>query len=189
MPAASPTALEPAIAATAPATPVSAPLALAPTPAALATPPTEVAPGAEPPNTSTTVVSPGEPALASVAPSKPVQEPKRRTVSELRDAVRDALRDQGMSNVEVRVEPDGRVHLTNLRDDAEAARARTVAGSVSDEPLLIETSVHATKRQDRRASRLQAAEHEDTAPHVQTDAPKQSAPAWEIHRSGAEQTD
>jgi len=94
-----------------------------------------------------------------------------------------------MSNVEVRIEPDGRMRLTNLRDEAEATRARTVAGSVSDEPLVIETSLRPVKRPEHRSSPPQMAEHGNTTPHAETEPPMQSAPAWEIHRGRAEQTD
>jgi predicted Ser/Thr protein kinase len=189
VPAASPTAPEPALATTVPATPAIAPLALAPTPATVPAPETNVLPESGVPNASTVPAPAEEVALASVPPSEPVQEPRRRTSSELRNAVRDALRAQGMSNVEVRVEPDGRMRLTNLRDEAEATRARVVAGSVSDEPLVIETSIRPAKRPEHRSSPPQMAEHGGTAPHVETEPPMQSAPAWEIHRGGAEQTD
>jgi hypothetical protein len=128
------------------------------------------------------------PALGSLAPAEPVPQARRPTGAELRDAVRDALRDQGLASVEVRVEPDGRVRLTNLRDDAEAARARAVARSVSDEPILVEKSVRAPKRQDR-APRPSVAERVNTLPRESAEPPMQTAPAWEIHRSGAEQTD
>jgi len=187
--AASPTAPEPSLATTIPVTPTIAPLALAPTPATVPTPETNVVPETTASNASTVPTPADEAALASVARSEPVEEPRRRTSTELRNAVRDALRAQGMANVEVRVEPDGRMRLTNLRDEAEATRARTVAGSVSDEPLVIETSLRPVKRPEHRSSPPQMAEHRDTPPHAETEPPVQSAPAWEIHRGGAEQTD
>jgi predicted Ser/Thr protein kinase len=187
--AASPAAAEPSLATTIRVTPAIAPLALAPTPATAPTPETNIVPESTASNASTVPTPADEAALASVARSEPVEEPRRRTSTELRNAVRDALRAQGMANVEVRVEPDGRMRLTNLRDEAEATRARTVAGSVSDEPLVIETSLRPVKRPEHRSSPPQMAEHGNTTPHAETEPPMQSAPAWEIHRGGAEQTD
>ena len=128
-------------------------------------------------------------ARASLAPAESVPQAKRPTGEELRNAVRDALRDQGMSGVDVRIEPDGRVRLANLRDDAEAARARAVAGSVSDGLIVVETSLRPAKRQEHRASRPPVAERADTLPREDGEPPMQPAPAWEIHRGGAEQTD
>jgi hypothetical protein len=126
---------------------------------------------------ATPATTSSENSAVPASPAEPVTQRRRQTSDELRNAVRDALRDQGMSSVEVHVEPDGRVRLANLRDEAEAARARTVAGSVSEQPLIIQTSVRTPKRQDHRSSRPSVTEHGDTAP------------AWEIHRGGAEQTD
>jgi serine/threonine protein kinase len=187
-PSSSPPAPEVPFATTSAAVPAIVP-PLVSTPAPMATSEPRVV--SEPTAASTTpaITASDNPALASLAHAEPVHQPRQQTGAELRDAVRDALRDQGLASVEVRVEPDGRVRLTNLRDDAEAARARAVAGSVSDEPIVVETSVRAPKRQEHRAPRPSVAERVNALPREDAELPVQPAPAWEIHRSGAEQTD
>jgi predicted Ser/Thr protein kinase len=173
------------------ATPAVAPstdqivLTTTPAPEAIAEP--SVAPEIAP-STIAVAPTPAESvALARVAPERP-PEPRRPTGAELRSAVRDALRDRGMGYVEVRVESDGRVRLANLRDEAEAVRASAIAGSVSDEPLSIETSIRTAKRPERQMprpapQRVDSADDRDSAPS------EEPAPVWEIHRGGAERTE
>ena len=184
--------------------PTAAGLALVPTPATAPTAAAELALAATPPPppTADPRVAPGASAveatpavapvqsavLASVAPVDAPQA-RRPTGVELRNAVRDALRDQGMSDVEVRVEPDGRVRLANLRDDAEAARARAAAESVSSEPLTIEISIRTAKRPDRAPARRSAVPDTNFVDRSEAAPPAPPAPAWEIHRGGAERTD
>ncbi len=186
-PAASPTTAGPALAPTSAAAPAASQIALEAAPV----PPPIAEPSVVPEVTAPAVVAaipPDSATLASVAPEERV-EPRRPSGIELRKAVRDALRDQGMPAVEVYVESDGRVRLTNLRDDAEATRARIVAGGVSDGPLNIETSLRTARQPNRPAARRPAAQHEDSADRGDSAPSAEPAPVWEIHRGGAEQTE
>jgi hypothetical protein len=184
---ASPTALSPALAPTAATAPETSPVALA---AAAAVPTAEPSVALDvAASNPTAAVSPAESvALASIPREEPV-EPRRPTGVELRNAVRDALRDQGMGYVEVRVGPDGRVRLANLRDEAEAARASAVAESVSDEPLSIETSIRTAKRPERQPPRRPPPQHVESLDRSESAPSAEPAPVWEIHRGGAEQTE
>jgi predicted Ser/Thr protein kinase len=182
------TAPSPALAPTPATVPETSQVALAPTPAAVPTAEPSVVPEVGASNPAAAAAPAESVALASVPREEPV-EPRRPTGAELRNAVRDALRDQGMGYVEVRVEPDGRVRLANLRDEAEAARASAVAESVSDEPLSIETSIRTAKRPERQPPRRRLTEHVESVDRSEPAPSAEPAPVWEIHRGGAEQTE
>ncbi|MET0153028.1 MAG: protein kinase [Candidatus Binatia bacterium] len=187
-PAATPTTPSLALGPTPAVAPATAQIALAATPVPPAIAEPSVAAEVAPSNAAVAPTPAESLALASVPPEEPV-EPRRPTGAELRNAVREALRDQGMGYVEVRVEPDGRVRLANLPDEAEAARASAVAGSVSDEPLSIETSIRTAKRPERQAPRRPASRHVDSADRADLAPSAEPAPVWEIRRGGAEQTE
>ncbi len=187
-PAASSTAPSPALAPTPATVPETSQVALAATPAPVPIAEPSALPEIGASNPAAAATPARSVALASVAPEEPV-EARRPTGVELRNAVRDALRDQGMGYVEVRVEPDGRVRLANLRDEAEAARASAVAESVSDEPLSIETSIRTAKRPERPPPRRPPAQRVDSADRSESAPSAEPAPVWEIHRGGAEQTE
>jgi predicted Ser/Thr protein kinase len=186
-PAASPAALS-LLAPTPALVPEASQVALAATPAPVPITEPSVAPQAGAANPAVAVTPAQSTTLASVA-SEELVEARRPTGVELRNAVRDALRDQGMSYVEVRVEPDGRLRLANLRDEAEAARASAVAESVSDEPLSIETSIRTAKRPDRQPPRRPPTQHVESVDRSESAPPAEPAPVWEIHRGSSEQTE
>jgi predicted Ser/Thr protein kinase len=173
-------------------TPASAPdtsqVALAATPAPVQTTEPSVGPEVAASNPPAAATPAQGTALASVASEKPV-EPRRPTGVELRNAVRDALRDQGMEYVEVRVEPDGGIRLANLRDETEAARASAVAGSVSDEPLSIKTSIRTAKRPDAQPPRRPPTQRVESVDRSESAPPSEPAPVWEIRRGSSEQTE
>jgi predicted Ser/Thr protein kinase len=187
-PAASPAALAPALAPTPAAALETSRVALAATPAAVPTAEPSVVPQVAASNPEAAATPAQSVALASVPREEPV-EPRRPSGVELRNAVRDALRDQGMGYVEVRIEPDGRVRLANLRDEAEAARASAVAESVSDEPLSIETSIRTAKRPERPPPRRPTTQHVESLDRSESAPAAEPAPVWEIRRGGAEQTE
>ena len=186
-PAASPAALS-LVAPTPALVPETSQVALAATPAPVPITEPSVAPQAGAANPAVAATPAQSTALASVASEEPV-EARRPTGVELRNAVRDALRGQGMSYVEVRVEPDGRIRLANLRDEAEAARASAVAESVSDQPLSIETSIRTAKRPDRQPPRRPPTQHVESVDRSESAPPAEPAPVWEIHRGSSEQTE
>jgi tRNA A-37 threonylcarbamoyl transferase component Bud32 len=148
----------------------------------------EPAPSTPPPASGT----PQEPPMASVAllapAAVPSAEPRSLTGAEIREAVRSALRDQGMRHVDVRVDGEHHLLLANLKDASEAERARAVATQATSEALQIETSLRktggdpaASKKRSPAVSAL-----EDRPPQA-PNAPH--APAWQIHREGSEKID
>jgi len=165
--------------------PTAVELARAPTP-----PPSPAAEPAVDPSLPHSIAPPvsSDVALATVA-VRSAGEERRPTASALRDAVREALRDRGMANVEVRVDADRHVRLANLMDDVEAERARAVVQGVSEDPLTIETSIRSVKRATRSSSKHPPTRREDVVERSQAEPATPAPPSWNIHREGSERTD
>jgi predicted Ser/Thr protein kinase len=155
----------------------TAPLAPAAEPDVVPSPPQSIAPPVS-----------ADVGLAKVAVQSAAEE-RRPTASALRDAVREALHDRGMADVEVRVDADRHGRLANLKDDAEAEQARAVVRGVSEDPLTVETSIRAVKRAARSPSRRPPTRREDVVERNQGEPATPAPPSWNIHREGSEPTD
>jgi hypothetical protein len=151
------------------------------------------APTAEPVVVPSSPQSSAPPVSADVAiangAAPDAAEERRPTASGLRDAVREALRERGMADVEVQVDADRHVRLANLKDDTEAEQARAVVRGVSEDPLTVETSIRSAKRAARSPSRRPPARREDVVERGQGEPASQAPPSWNIHREGSEPTD
>jgi predicted Ser/Thr protein kinase len=111
--------------------------------------------------------------------------PALPSVEQLRDAVLEALRKSNLTHVDVRVTSDRRVVLANLRDAAEAERARQLAVHATDGEVPIDTSLRTVVREPQRPSSARA----PAAPPVAREPVAPARPAWQIRREGSEQTD
>jgi hypothetical protein len=107
------------------------------------------------------------------------------TVEELRDTVVKVLRKSDLTHVDVRVTSDRRIVLANLRDAAEAERARLLAVRATDGEVPIDTSLRTVVREPQRP----AESREPEARPVTREPVPAARPVWQIHREGAEQTD
>jgi tRNA A-37 threonylcarbamoyl transferase component Bud32 len=152
---------------------------VAPSPAVRSQPPPPATLEPEGPPVSAALLT--EPAVEPTAGSP------RLASTELRDAVRSALSDQGMKHVEVRVDGDHHLTLANLRDTGEAERARAVAARATSEPLQIDTSVRSSG--SRPVPRKPSAGVSSLESRPPEEAKVPPAPAWQIHREGSEKTD
>jgi tRNA A-37 threonylcarbamoyl transferase component Bud32 len=146
----------------------------------------EAAPSVQP-----AVGAPKERLMASteVAPADAqASEPPPLVGAELREAVRNALRDRGMTQVDVRVDGEHHLLLANLKDAREAERARAIAAKTTSEPLEIDTSIRRASANQAAPKRRSAAvsAREDSEPPQPSTAP---APVWQIHREGSEKTE
>ncbi|HSD09851.1 MAG TPA: protein kinase [Candidatus Binatia bacterium] len=138
------------------------------------------------------VIEPGKPPVESAAFAPPAVEPTaepppRLAGAELGDAVRSALRDQGLRHVDVRVDGEHHLTLANLKDTSEAERARAVAAQTTSQALEIDTSIRkASGGPVMPTKRSAAVSVEDRRPEKASAPP---APAWQIRREGSEKTD
>lgn len=121
-------------------------------------------------------------------PQSPPEPPKRRPPQEVRDTIRSALRVHGLAHVDVRLDGGSKIVLANLRDAAEAERARALAVEASEAELEIDTSIRAPVREAARSVKG-ARSPNDVRKSDGGETKMAPSPRWEIHRDGAEATD
>lgn len=153
--------------------PSQAPLAVATAAPVLAA---AVDPTAEPAAPALPAVAPVALAAVERAPVAPTP-----TASDLRDAVSEALREEGMRHVEVRLTGKHDMLLANLRSAAEAERARALAARITDGELNIATALRDTPRP--------APPRRLTRPAPGDEPAADQPPVWQIRPEGAERTD